>query len=478
MLGGGYVHSRRRSQSTVQQGLGEKTKIPSVGSKSCLIKIVKVKSINEVEMRQNGYMAQATSMNKAKVDDDQPWIEVTHKNRKSVFQCLGIGSSNSKSNQDYLAGVTTTVYVANFPSHLSEKELWRICGTAGVVVDVFIGRNRNKRGQMFAFVRFIKVKDSKILVSDLCNIRIGTLNLHANVLKHPRKAVSFSDGGNTASVKHPKPVTVSKQASQFPKASVGKASYASVLSKEEQVRVKHQEKVTEVPKVPKEKNASVVHLDSLVHIDNAYPYAVLGCFKDFRAIANIRCMCQGEGFLDIEPLYLGGLWVLIDFPNVLRRDAFMAHSAFDSWFSVLKLWHNDFVVTERIAWLEVEGIPLLAWCNDTFTKIASKWGDLVFVDNSDVTNRFSVRIGVKTLYAPLVFESTFAMVQGVEYWTPTFIEGFKDDIGNNYYDASESDNSVTVRIETVSHEHTTHAKHKNNKIYSGSVQSLTYVHSR
>ncbi|KAL4573398.1 hypothetical protein LXL04_020201 [Taraxacum kok-saghyz] len=31
-----------------------------------------------------------------------------------------------------------------------------------------------------------------------------------------------------------------------------------------------------------------------------------------------------------------------------------------------------------------------------------------------------------------------------------------------------------VRIETVSHEHTTHAKHKNNKIYSGSVQSPTY----
>ncbi|KAL4577397.1 hypothetical protein LXL04_013506 [Taraxacum kok-saghyz] len=43
---------------------------------------------------------------------------------------------------------------------------------------------------------------------------------------------------------------------------------------------------------------------------------------------------------------------------------------------------------------------------------------------------------------------------------------------------SKLEDTYVVRNETVSHEHTTHAKHKNNKIYSGSVQSPTYVHSR
>ena len=97
---------------------------------------------------------------------------------------------------------------------------------------------------------------------------------------------------------------------------------------------------------------------------------------------------------------------------------------------MLKPWHNDFVVEDRIVWLEVEGIPLLAWGNETFHKIASKWGELVFVDNTDGSNRFSIRLGVKSKHAALVFESTFVTIQRVEYcirvrelssWTPTFI---------------------------------------------------------
>ncbi|GJS78584.1 hypothetical protein Tco_0728465 [Tanacetum coccineum] len=48
-----------------------------------------------------------------------------------------------------------------------------------------------------------------------------------------------------------------------------------------------------------------------------------------------------------------------------------------SWFSLLKPWHDDFVVKDRLIWLELEGVPLLAWNNDTFKKIGSRWGEEV-----------------------------------------------------------------------------------------------------
>nr|GEZ21052.1 reverse transcriptase domain, reverse transcriptase zinc-binding domain protein [Tanacetum cinerariifolium] len=41
--------------------------------------------------------------------------------------------------------------------------------------------------------------------------------------------------------------------------------------------------------------------------------------------------------------------------------------------SLLKPWYDDFVVEERLVWLEIEGVPLRAWNNDTFTSIGRKW---------------------------------------------------------------------------------------------------------
>ncbi|GJW69243.1 hypothetical protein Tco_0123667 [Tanacetum coccineum] len=46
-----------------------------------------------------------------------------------------------------------------------------------------------------------------------------------------------------------------------------------------------------------------------------------------------------------------------------------------AWFSSLKPRHDDFVVEERLIWLEIEGVPIRAWNNDTFNQICSKWGE-------------------------------------------------------------------------------------------------------
>ena len=58
---------------------------------------------------------------------DSDWQVVTRKNRRSVFERLK-PSQSQRSNVDDLAKISLSVYVSHFPSHLTERELWNICG--------------------------------------------------------------------------------------------------------------------------------------------------------------------------------------------------------------------------------------------------------------------------------------------------------------------------------------------------------------
>ncbi|GKA79596.1 uncharacterized mitochondrial protein-like protein [Tanacetum coccineum] len=124
--------------------------------------------------------------------------------------------------------------------------------------------------------------------------------------------------------------------------------------------------------------------------DNELELALIGCHKDFRSIANSKIICKNEGFTGVEVKYLGGLWVMFVFNDKQVRDRFLKHEGILSWFSSLEPCHDDFVLKERLVWLEIEGVPIRAWNNDTFKSICNKWGEVLFIDDTDSSNRFSI----------------------------------------------------------------------------------------
>ncbi|GJX03840.1 hypothetical protein Tco_0189756 [Tanacetum coccineum] len=157
--------------------------------------------------------------------------------------------------------------------------------------------------------------------------------------------------------------------------------------------------------------------DNMVHVEsegtpsitlqqvhsNDFPLALLGCYKDFWAIANARSMCRSEGFLDVEFKYLGGLWVLFEFLSVEARENFLKHDGVLSW----------------------------AWDSNTFTKFCNKWGEVLFVDDTDRCNRLSKRLCIKSSHSLLIFATIMVTINNVNYvirvrelcsWTPTFLE--------------------------------------------------------
>ncbi|PWA67710.1 hypothetical protein CTI12_AA315420 [Artemisia annua] len=189
--------------------------------------------------------------------------------------------------------------------------------------------------------------------------------------------------------------------------------------------------------------------------------AILGCHKDFKSIVNSKIICRNEGFTGVDVKYLVGLWVLFTFQDKKVRDCFLKHEGILSWFSSLKLWHNDFVLHERLVWLEIEGVPVRAWNDDTFKSICKKWGEVMFIDNSDSSNRFTIRVCIKSSHQLLIFASTSVTLNKVSYsfrvrelcsWTPTFTTDSNDVDDEGFMEKEkiiESDKEEEDDVESV-----------------------------
>ncbi|GJV98258.1 reverse transcriptase domain, reverse transcriptase zinc-binding domain protein [Tanacetum coccineum] len=308
---------------------------------------------------------------------DNDWQKVTRKKHRSVFQRLKFPTPGT-SRADDVAKISLSVYVSNFPLHLSVRELWNICSKVGTLVDVYIAKHRNAQGQMFGFCRYIKVSNQENLINSLSNVWIGKLRLYANVARFDRKMDGKSSHAWSQAVKttHASPMATPDNMT---------SSYVNVAKGSSKPKSTHDDSEMHKPTI-------ILSQDK----PNDFPLALLGCYKDFRAIANTRRMCHNEGFLDVDFKYLGGLWVLFDFESSDARDKFLKHNGVTTWFSILKPWHDDFVVEERLIWLEVEGVPIRAWDNQVFSQICSKWGEVLFIDDTDVSNRLSKRLCIKS----------------------------------------------------------------------------------
>ncbi|GKB30699.1 hypothetical protein Tco_0870100 [Tanacetum coccineum] len=66
---------------------------------------------------------------------------------------------------------------------------------------------------------------------------------------------------------------------------------------------------------------------------------------------------------------------------------------------------NDSRLMVGLPWVEVEGVPFKLWTNNTFTRIAEKWGKLLDVDDQDETCFHSKRLCVGSRISQFDFES-------------------------------------------------------------------------
>nr|GEW83773.1 RNA-directed DNA polymerase, eukaryota [Tanacetum cinerariifolium] len=206
------------------------------------------------------------------------------------------------------------------------------CHRKGKVVDVFIPNRKSKARKRFAFVRFIRVDDLDRLINNLCMLWVGRLHLQANILCLFVVVVNDKQG--------------------FP-------ALNSI-------------------------DPPALVLDDDCVIKEDLSRSVLGKVNVLSSIANLYIILNREGFADLQISYLGGSWVRIDLASDKSKNKLLLHKGVLSWFDVLKAATNDFVSSKRIVWVDIEGIPLYLWSNETFSKISKKWRDVVDIEWSGV----------------------------------------------------------------------------------------------
>ncbi|GKA27181.1 RNA-directed DNA polymerase, eukaryota [Tanacetum coccineum] len=128
-------------------------------------------------------------------------------------------------------------------------------------------------------------------------------------------------------------------------------------------------------------------------------------------------------------------------PSVWKpKEKFSNHAGVCSWFEVLKPACDSFFCDERIVWISIEGLPLKVWTQNTFNKIASKWGKLVEVEDYGVSSFSHKRLCLRTKFVDLIGERFKVIVQGRLYWIRVKeLEVWVPDFHDKKYDSSSSD---------------------------------------
>nr|GEV96982.1 hypothetical protein [Tanacetum cinerariifolium] len=170
-------------------------------------------------------------------------------------------------------------------------------------------------------------------------------------------------------------------------------------------------------------------------------HGVKGKVNEFASLTNLKVVLGKEGYANIELKYMGGFWVIIVFQDDETKKRFQFNLAVGSWFSQIIQAHNDFVIDERVIWVEVEGVPCKWWSRNTFSRITSRWGTLLNGEELEEEGYYSNKICIRTKLKTVVFDSFKMVYRGMTCWVraievPGWVPDFEED-GEEGYDVTD-----------------------------------------
>lgn len=246
----------------------------------------------------------------------------------------------------YLAG-TTPYFFTNFPDDFGNSEMWKVIYKWGKVWDIYIPKKRDKLGKKYGFVKFKDVNNVKVLEKQLDSIWIGSYRLIVNLAKFdrrqekvsptvPRLGPHFSlQGGNC----------VRNGSSYANVVSVGKEGTKGTNYKALNAQEKDEWKGLTF-NVPEE---------DMGWLEGTF----VGEAHDVESSLHMQDNIHSEGIFSINAVPLGGNFVLLlvvgteDFLNIARED----NKTLSKLFIEICPWSPDFVVRERLVWVNVAGVP-------------------------------------------------------------------------------------------------------------------------
>ncbi|GJR52135.1 RNA-directed DNA polymerase, eukaryota [Tanacetum coccineum] len=172
-------------------------------------------------------------------------------------------------------------------------------------------------------------------------------------------------------------------------------------------------------------------LDSTCVNQRDYSNFLMGKVKDIASLTNLKVVLDKEGFENIELKYMGGYWIMLEFQSKEAKQMFQSSVGIGTWFSQLQQASTNFIIDGRVTWVDIEGILLKMWSENTFKRIASIWGTLIHVEDQEEVCLHRKRICINTKINSIILQSFKIVCQGkvfyvrakeISGWVPDFVE--------------------------------------------------------
>ncbi|GJT43221.1 hypothetical protein Tco_0951936 [Tanacetum coccineum] len=174
----------------------------------------------------------------------------------------------------------------------------------------------------------------------------------------------------------------------------------------------------------------------------------LALVKEFASLTNIKLSLNNEGFMNLKISYMGEKWIMLEFVDSNAMNLFRENVSVGSWFSQIIQASTDFISESRIAWVEIEGIQLKLWSENTFKRIATKWGEMLDIKDQEDDCFHSKRICVQTNSQRWILDEFKIIFRGKVFWirakeTPGWVPDF------TYEDDEEENSEVDFKEDVL-----------------------------
>ena len=345
--------------------------------------------------------------------------------------------------------IATSIYITNFPPDWNAKLIWNKCLEFGVVVDVYISARLSKLGKKFAFVRFIRIGNVNRLVEEMSSKWYGSYHLYACVARFSRKGpANTMNGAQEKSRIHGEAVkdtNIHASGSTHAKGrpASDNTSYADMMKKG-----LHRSKVTAKTSPP-----SLVQEEVLITQRELLPISdsatiVLGKVKDLGFIENVSVVLKKEGFRRVEVTYIGGSWIWIEFDNRNACTRFKQRDDLKSYFTAIQNVSHQFVLDDKVVWVEISGMPLGAWSCEAFTKVAAKSGEVVFLDKNATGGIGKGRVCVRMDRKTKITDNVMVEPEGIKHlvevkeigtWMPNGVQLSDQELSDDHNESEEDE---------------------------------------
>ncbi|KAL6557086.1 hypothetical protein OROMI_017436 [Orobanche minor] len=203
-------------------------------------------------------------------------------------------------------------------------------------------------GQFFGFVKFKDVEDEKDLESKLQGTKCRDVELGINLEKHKRKPPACTAAPRRRSAVQPPPAT-------FFGGTRDHRSFAQVIGKVD----------SHTPLNPIVIKANTKMVERLKHL------VLIGEARSLDHIDNMPALM----LLNEHTKYLGGLNIALGFDTPEEASTFLDDKRrWQDWFSWMIRAGTNSIQFQRLAWLNITGLPLHLWDESNFTLIAGRFG--------------------------------------------------------------------------------------------------------